>query len=231
MPVTAIAKYIVLRKSSEIVAPDRAFVLCYFIRGGTITLYRNMQSDFQNIWLLIGLSLLHGVSNILSKATLELRIKIWTFFVECYNRTCCGPRLKVKPLNSPRTRRLNADLEIQNILLEYSTFILSQTYLAYYLVMNFDVSPGQVIKGSLIKIAISLAIDFVFNVISVFIEIHFYDIPMRKVWSKYWLRHVAANALTIIVMVSYFGGSIISVFANNRSINTEHELKNCTSVF
>ncbi len=233
MPVTAIAKYIVLRKSSEIVAPDRAFVLCYFVRGGSIILYRTMQSGFQDIWLFIGLSLLHGVSNVLSKATLNVRIKIWTFFVECYNRTCCGPRLKVQPLNSPRIRRLNADLEIQNILFEYSTVILGQTYLACYLVMSFDVSPWQVIKGSLIRIAISLAIDFVSNLITVFIQIHFYDIPIRKVWSKYWLRHVAANAFMIIMMVSYFGASIMSVFADNRSINiyTEHELKNCTSVF
>ena len=231
MPITAIAKYLVLRKSTEIIAPDRAFVLCYFIRGGAIILYRTMQSGFQNIWLFIGLSLLHGVSNVLSKATLNVRSKIWTFFVECYNRTCCGPRLKVQPLNSPRIRRLNADLEIQNILFEYSTVIFSQTYLACYLVMSFDVPPWQVIKGPLIKIAISLAIDFVFNIISVFIQIHFYNIPMRKVWSKYWLRHVAANAFMIIMMVSYFGTSLMSVFADNRSINTEHELKNCTSIF
>jgi hypothetical protein len=34
-PFTAITKYIVLRKSSEIITPDRAFVLCYFLRGQT----------------------------------------------------------------------------------------------------------------------------------------------------------------------------------------------------
>ena len=191
-----------------------------------------MQSGLQNIWLFIGLSLLHGVSNVLSKATLDLRIKIWMFFVECYNRTCsCGPGLKVQPLNSPRTRRLNADLEIQNILFEYSTFIVSQTYLACYLVMSFDISPWQVIKSSLIRIAISLAIDFLFNIISVFIQIHFYDIPMHKVWSKYWLRHVTANAFMIIVFVSYFGESLVSVFTGQKYMIAEHKLRNCTSIF
>ena len=141
IPFTAIAKYLVLRKSSEIVTADRAFVLCYFIRGGSILLYRTMQAGFQNIWLFIGLSLLHGVSNVLSKGTLNIRIKIWKSFVKFYNRSCCGPRLKVQPLISPRIRRFNADLEIQNILFEYSAVILSQTYLACYLIMSFDVPP------------------------------------------------------------------------------------------
>ena len=86
-----------------------------------IILYRTMQSGFQNIWLFIALSLLHGVSNVLSKGTLNIRIKIWTFIIKCYNRTCCGPRLEVKSLDSPRIRRFNADLEIQNILFEYTT--------------------------------------------------------------------------------------------------------------
>ena len=106
--------------------------------------------------------------------------------------SCCRLKLEVLPLSSPRTRRLNADLEIQNILFEYTGVILSQAYLACYLLMSFDVSPWQVIKGPLMGIAIGLAIDFLFNIISVFIQIHFYDIPMRNAWSNYWLRHASS---------------------------------------
>ena len=233
IPVTAIAKYLVLRKCSEIITPDRAFALCYFPRGGSIALYRTMQSGFKNIWLFIGLSLFHGVSNVLSKATLNIRIKIWKLITKCINRTCYGPRLEVRHLNTPRIRRLNADVEIQNILFEYTTVILSQAYLACYLVLSFDVSPWQVIEGSLIRIAISLAIDFVFNIISVFIQIHFYDIPMQKVWLNYWRRHLTANAFIIICTVSYFGASLVSVFASQKYISlfNESKLRNCTSVF
>jgi hypothetical protein len=192
--------------------------LCYFIRGCSIVVYRTMQSRFQNIWLFIGLSLLHGVSNVLSKATLKWRIQIWKFFIKFYNRSCCGPRLTVQPLNSPRIRRFNADLEIQNILFEYSSVILSQTYLACYFLMSFDVPPWQVIKNSLIRIAISLAIDFVFNIISIFIQIHYYDIPMQKISLKYWLRHVTINAVMIIITVSLFGPSLLILFMSNNDM-------------
>ena len=230
-PLTAIAKYVVLRKSSEIITPDRAFVLCYFFRGASIMLYRTMQSDFKNIWLFISLSLLHGVSNVLSKATLNLRIKMWKTFMKCINNTCCGVRLQVQALNTPRIRRLNADLEIQNILFEYTAVIWGQAYLACYLIMSFDIPHWHTIQNSLTRIAISLALDFVFNLISVFIQIHYYDIPMRKVWTRYWIRHVIANALIIIIIVSYFGPSLVRVFEGYKYSSKEYKLRNCTSIF
>ena len=230
-PLTAIAKYVVLRKSSGIVTPDRAFVLCYMFRGGAIMLYRSLQADFKNIWLFISLSLLHGVSNVLSKATLNLRIKMWKTFMKCINNTCCGVRLQVQALNTPRIRRLNADLEIQNILFEYTTVIWGQAYLAYYLIMSFDIPPWHTIQNSLTRIAISLALDFVFNLISVFIQIHYHDIPMRKVWTRHWLRHVIANALIIILIVPYFEPSQIKVFEGYKYSSKKYKLRNCTSIF
>ncbi len=151
-PLTAVVKYLAVRKSSEMITPDRAFVLCYFVRGASIVLYRTMQSGFQDIWVFVGFSLLHGVSNVLSKATLNFRIKLWKFFIKYFNRICCGPRLEVQPLNSPRIRRLNADLEIQNILFEYNTIIFSQAYLACYVVISYDVPPWETIKASLIRV-------------------------------------------------------------------------------
>ena len=96
LPLTPIAKYIVLRKSAEMIAPDRAFVLCYITHGASIVLYRTMQSGFQDIWLYVSLSLLHGVSNVLSKATLNFRVKFWTVFIRFLNRTCLGRRLDVR---------------------------------------------------------------------------------------------------------------------------------------
>ena len=229
-PLTAIVKYLALRKTSEIIAPYRAFILCYFLRGASIVLYRTMQSGFQDIWVFIGFSLLHGVSNVLSKATLNFRIKLWKFLIKCLNRVCCGSRLEVQPLNSPRIRRLNADLEIQNILFEY-TVILSQAYFSSYFAMSYDVPPWHTIKASLIRVAISLAIDFAFNLISVLIQMHCYNIPMQRVWVKYWRRHVSANAFMIIMFVCYFGTVLVNVFADNNYSSTGYHFKNCSTIF
>ena len=145
------------------------------------------------------------------------------------NKTRCGATLEVLPYDTPRIRRFNADLEIQNILFEYTTVILSQTYLVLYLATNFVVDPWEIIKSSLVRIFISMAIDFVFNIISVFIQIHVYDIPMRRVWLKYWRRHLFATSFTIICLISYFGAPLVRVFQAREDRTLEYQIRNCTS--
>ena len=73
------------------------------------------------------------------------------------------------------------------------------------------------------------AIDFSFNIVSIFIQVHFYDIPMRRVWLRYWRRHMVANILIIVNMVSYFGSSLVSAFEAREDMLREYPLRNCTS--
>ena len=232
LPFIALTKYIILRTSLNIITPDRGFVLCYPLSGGSIVLYRTMQSGFNNIWLFIGLSLLHGVLNVLIEGTQRFRTKMLSFFIKRLSNTCCVPRLEMLSAESPQVRRLDTDLKIQDVLFQYTTVIVSQAYLACYLVMNFDVSPWRVIGASLIRIAISCGIDFVFNIISMFIQIHFHDTHICKVWLKHWRRHVAANIFIIVCLALYFGTSLVTVFVDNKRLfSAEYKLKNCTTVF
>ena len=69
LPFIATKKYIILRTSLNIITPDRGFVLFCPLSGVSIVLNRTMQSGFNNIRLFIGLSLLHGVLNVLIEGT------------------------------------------------------------------------------------------------------------------------------------------------------------------
>ena len=86
---TTICRHMALWRTSEIIEPERSFALVYFIRATFITLYRIMQSDFKNIWLFVGLSLLSGVSSLLKTATVGIREKVWARVIRFLNRTCC----------------------------------------------------------------------------------------------------------------------------------------------
>ena len=229
---TAICKYLALKQSSEIIQPDRSFPLAYFLRGTAITIYRIMQANFNSRSLFIGFSLLHGLSNVFSKATEGLREKMWTALLARLRRTRCCRRLELLSLNTPHHRRLKADIEIQNILFEYNTLILSQAYLVLYLITSFDTSPWPVIKVSLINMAIGLGIDFFFNCISVFIQIHYHDVPMQRVWLKFWKRHVIANAIILMVVLYYFSTIFYTIFETRRNESAkEYTIRNCTSPF
>ena len=229
---TAVCKYLALKQSSEMIQPDRSFFLAYFLRGAAIALYRIMQADFKSISLFVGLSLLHGCSNVLSKATEKLMEKMWLRLIACLRKTFCGRRLELLPLDTPHYRRFNADIEIQNMLFEYNTLIISQVYLVLYLVTSFNTSPWLVIKESLIMMVIGLAIDLVFNCISVFIQIHYHNVPIRRVWFKCWKRHVTANAIMLVVIILFFTPDLLLVFHSRQDRSrVKYPIKNCTLPF
>ena len=163
---TAICRHMALWRTSEI---TRSFVLVYFTRAIFITLYRVMQADFENIWLFVGLSLLSGVSSLLKTVTVGIREKVWARVIWFMNKTCCT-RLHHLPGNTPHHSRLKADTEIQNILFENNSLILSQCYIVLYSITNFQLSDWSVMKSSLIRIAIGLGIEFVFNILSTFVR-------------------------------------------------------------
>ena len=150
---TAICRHMVLWRTSEVIEPERSFALVYFIRATFITVYRIMQADFENIWLFVGLSLLSGVSSLLKTATVGIREKVWARVIRFLNR------LHHLPGNTPHHRRLKADTEIQNILFENISLILSQSYIVLYTITNFQLSDWSVVKSSLIRLLLDWGLN------------------------------------------------------------------------
>ena len=227
---TAVCRHMALWRTSEIIEPARSFALMYFIQGVFITLYRIMQVNFGNIWLFVGLSLLSSVSSLLKTATVGIRDKVWARIIKYLNKTCCS-RLRHLPGGTLRHRRLKADTEIQNILFENISLILSQSYIVLYTITSFELSDWSVVRSSLIRIAIGLGIEFVFNILSTFVRLHWHDIPMARVWSKYWKRHMFANGIAIVVLVLYFTKPLLTIFKNryhNSPVASTYKMRNCT---
>lgn len=229
MILTPICRHIAVWRTSEIIEPERSFGLVYFLHNITIILYRIMQTDFKSIWLFIGLSMLAGVSSVLKIATFGIRRRVWGKVIMFLNKTCCR-RLRHLPEDTPHHRRLKADIQIQNILVENNSLILTQAYLVLYYVTSFELSDWSIVKESLVRIAIGLVTEFVFNILSTFIRIHWYDIPMRRVWSKYWKRHLFANGLIFVIVVCNFTQPLLEIYHDRHadSGTTGYILRNCT---
>ena len=62
------------------------------------------------------------------------------------------------------------------------------------------------------RIAIGMGIDLVFNCFSNFVQIHYYNIPVARVWKKCWLRHMLANLLVTMKIVPYTTQTLLSAF-------------------
>ena len=225
-----ICRHIALWRSSEVVHPGRSFVLATFIRGGVIYVYRIMQADVQNIWLFIGLSLFSGVMNFLKKATHRVRMAIWKYIISLLRQTVCCAKLSEMPSNTPHYRRLKADLDIQDMLLEYSALVISQAYFVLYHVESFELSMSSFFFEALKRVAIGITIDFLFNCLSNFVQIHYYNIAIARVWKKYWKRHLFAHMIIVMVIVSYFSQVLVLYFRARKSGANDRQyiVRNCT---
>ena len=227
---TSICRHMALWRTAEIIDPERSFALVYFTRGAFIALYRIMQADFKNIWLFSGLSIVSGISSVLKATTVGIRQRIWARVIKFVNKTCCT-RLQLLPDDTPHHRRLKADTEIQNILFENNVLIISQAYIVLYMMTSFEHSDWSVVTESLIRIAIGLGIEFMSNFLSTFVRIHWYDIPIARVWSKHWKRHVFANGVILTIIVCYFTKVLLTVFQHRLHSTSEianYTLRNCT---
>ncbi|XP_046862746.1 uncharacterized protein LOC124456314 [Xenia sp. Carnegie-2017] len=228
---TVLCRHMALRKSSEVVHPGRSFVLVYVIRGGVIFLYRTMQTNVKSIWLFIGLSLFSAVLNFLKRATQKLRFNLWKQMVLALNKFCCFQRLQVLPWNTAHARRLKADLEIQDILFEYNTLILSQAYFISYQLQSFNIATEPMLHKFLKRIAIGVTIDFIFNCLSNYVQMFYYNIPIGRVWKKYWKRHLLANLVVVLTIIANFSKALESVFRSyfeDSGESSMYVIKNCS---
>ena len=229
---TAISKYFVLRYSSDIIQGGRGFVLAYFAHGFGIILYRTMQADFSSLWIFTGLSLIHGLLNFAGKATQKFLVGMLARLIDRLKNPSASRRLESIRDETPHHRRLKADLQIQDMLFEDTALILSQAYRVLYLITSFENSHAAVLKESLIRVSIGLGIDFIFNCLSTFVHIFWFNIPIRRVCLENCKLHMVAQAIVITITVCYFSPVLLSVF-QVRSDNSPEEftVRNCTLFF
>ena len=79
-------------------------------------------------------------------------------------------------------------------------------------------------------VSLSYSNDFLFNCLSNFVQIYYYNIPIARVWKKYWKRHVLAHLLIVIVTMSYFAKVFLSLFQSRESETNDRQyiVRNCT---
>ena len=230
---TALFIYLVLTYSHErFIRPNRTFVVVYLVRAISIALYRIMQADFKSLGLFIALSVFHGCLNLAGKATERKREKYWSSLVHTLRNTFRCTKLTLLPYKLLLLRKLQAGIDIQDMLLEFTTIILSQAYVALYLYSSFEMTLWAAIKEPLIRISIGLSIDFLFNCLTIFVANHYNKVPIVHVWNKHWKRHIAASFIILIVMVSYFNQVLFAIFQIRLDDHGQkYQIRNCTKPF
>ena len=227
----ALCKQLALR-SSEFADKRGSFVLVYYLCGVVTITYRTMQADVKSTWIFIGISVLHGILHVSKKAAKKYIEKFWSFLIYVFRRLFCDQRGVRRSFNdTPHELRLHADLDIQNMLYEYTSIILIQIYFALYLITNFEVTSWTVIKSALLRIAIGVGIEVFFNCLAIFIQMHWNGIPVARIWFKRWRLHMLANAFLAAMTVLYFSPVLLEIVEVRMNSHQTMNMTNCTQPF
>ena len=161
----------------------------------------------------------------MKRATQQIRFKLWKRIISFLNNIRCFQRLQVLPWNTAHARRLRADLEIQDILFHYNTLVLSQAFFISNQIQSFDVAFEPLLYRSLKRIVIGVLIDFIFNCMCNFVQMYYYNIPIGRVWKKYWKQHLLINIVLVFTIIAYFSWSLESVFRSHFKKSGESSVK------
>ena len=215
---TITCTYHALKNTSRITNPERSFVFVCLSRGIYIMFYNILLADFTSIWHFIGICMLRGFLKVAGKATEKLRSKTWTYIFN-------AEALEDQQYNIHDHRRFMADMAIQDMLLDCTTTILSQAFVALWRTTHCEISFEDVLNKALVRIAVRLAIDFFFSCVHIFVLVRWYDIPVCIVWSRYWKYHMLVNVIAVLV-ISCMYIPLIEAYQIQRPLDGEY--KNCT---
>ena len=107
---------------------------------------------------------------------------------------------------TPRRDRLMADIAIMSMLYESAAIVSVNGFLyLYQFIYVREETFSNLFQSFAIHTAVSLAIEWVFNSVSLAIETRYQNVAVMAVWRRRWRRHilvVIVNAVPIALLTS-----------------------------
>lgn len=197
--------------------------------------FRVMQAEFTNFKLFVALGIGHAVIDLLERLTITMRDYLWQSIfrrlVRC-NRSQ-EMRFSARHARTPRSMRFVADVSIQLLLTEPTALVTAVGFIQVYKFMYPDISNPSVpdlVWGFFERCATGLAIDVVFNTLSVWLQVRVFNIAVLKVWnSKNWRAHFIASIVITLMSMLYFTEYLFAIIRTK--MNPHRVAFNCSLPF
>ena len=216
------------------VHPGSAHVFVTVIYGTFTIVYRVMQAELSTLTSFIVLGIAHGFVDLIERLTVTMRDYIWEYL---YKLLRCKRKPKSK-YRSPRSRRFVADMSIQILLQEGTGLVAGLGFIHLYHFMYSDTKPPYtdytVVLNFLVRVFTGLAIDLVFNTISVVLQTRFMNIPIMKVWTLKWRHHCVVMTIVALETFLFFTIYLFDIVRNKYNYDTHPMVRyawNCSMPF
>ena len=222
----------------DLVHPGVLHLLVDALYSSSAIVFRVMQAELTSFSLFVALGVGHAVIDLVERITVTMRDHIWEYVYKVLSR--CN-RSQTRNFHAgkgrtPRSMRFVADVSIQLLLTEPTALVSAVGFIQLYKFMypdNSRTSVSNLIWGFVGRCVTGLAIDVVFNTVSVWLQVTVFNVAILRVWSsKKWRSHVIANIIFTVNAVFYFTGYLFIIV---RSKNDHHTAKrfafNCSLPF
>ena len=225
----------VLVPKLDCVHPGVLHLLVGCLYSTSAIVFRVMQAELTSFKFFIALGICHAVIDLLERLTITMRDYLWQsifrWLVRC-NRSQ-EMRFSARHARTPRSMRFVADVSIQLLLTEPTALVTAVGFIQVYTFMYPDISNPSVpdlVWGFFERCATGLAIDVVFNTLSVWLQVRVFNIAVLKVWnSKNWRAHFIANIIFTLMSMLYFTEYLFAIIRTK--MNPHRVAFNCSLPF
>lgn len=225
----------------NLVHPGVLHLLVSTLYTASAVVFRVMQAELTSFRLFVALGVGHAVIDLLERITVMMRDHICEYVYKLASRcdTSQTRNFHAGQARTPRSMRFVADVSIQLLLTEPTALVSAVGFIQLYQFMYPDDLHASedyftgLFWEFLWRCLTGLAIDVIFNTISVWLQVMLFNIAVLRVWnSKNWRLHVIANAVCTVMVAFYFTEYLFAIVSGKHNGKTAKRFAfNCSLPF
>ena len=185
--------------------PGYSYALLSPVYCGAAVLFRVLQADLGSLQAIASLGIIHGAAEVIERSTMVLIDHI------CHMLW----KRRYAPWGSfrtPRRERLMADIAIISMLYESAAIVSVNgfLYLHQFIYIRKE-TFSNLFQSFAIHTSVSLAIEWVFNSVSLAIETRYQNLAVMAVVRRKWKRHLLVAIVNAVQIAFWTSGNLLDI--------------------
>ena len=188
--------------------PGYSYVLLSPVYCGAAVLFRVLQADLGSLQAIALLGIIHGAAEVIERSTM-------VFIDHICHMLWKRRSAPWGSFRTPRRERLMADIAIMSMLYESAAIVSVNGFLyLYQFIYVREETFSNLFQSFSIHAAVSLAIEWVFNSVSLAIETRYQNVAVMAVWRRRWRRHILVAIVNAVPIALLTSGNLLDTLHN-----------------
>ena len=185
--------------------PGNSYVLLSPVYCGAAVLFRVLQADLGSLQAIALLGIIHGAAEVIERSTMAFIDHICHMLWKRRSAPWGSFR-------TPRRERLMADIAIISMLYESAAIVSVNGFLyLHQLIYVREETFSNLFQSFAIHTSVSLAIEWVFNSVSLAIETRYQNLAVMAVARRKWKRHLLVATVNAVPIALWTSGNLLDI--------------------